>query len=100
MNLTIHQIAFHRNGIGGDPFYAVRFYDRHEYREMLGIVFSRRCDEDSLPEWEWGEDGCPVAVIDLDLARTTIKFGENSWRGDTYASDLYEAIREYERSRQ
>lgn len=96
MRLTIQEIAHHRNGICGDTFYAVRFHDDDEDRNMLAIVFDKTYDGYNLPTWPKPQFGCPVAVIDLDLAQTTIRFGTNSWRGDEYSSALYQAIRNWE----
>lgn len=100
MRLTIQEISHHRNGICGDPFYAVRFHDDDEERNMLAIVFDSFDNQEDgpydLPSWPEIQHGCPVAVVDIDLAQSTIRFGENSWRGDQYSTALYQAIRNWE----
>lgn len=98
MKLIIQEVAHHRNGIGGDPFYVIRFYDPDEKSNMLGFVFDGDEDETGLPTWDWRKHGCRAAVVDIDLAQTTVAFGENSWRGDHYAPALHQAIRNWELS--
>lgn len=86
MNLTIKEIAWHRNGISGEGFYAVNFID-HEQKgdgnkdaHFLGIVF---------------DTPGQCAVIQLNQSgEFTIQFGHNSWRGDHYEDDLRKAIAE------
>lgn len=65
MNLTIIDLAHHRNGIGGAPFAVILFeQDRH------------------------------CAVLDVDkLVQGDITFGSNSWRGDRFEPSLRQAIR-------
>lgn len=84
MNLTIKEVSFHRNGIGGVGFHAVHFVDhdqlgkRNKDAEMLGIVF----DEPGY-----------CSVIQLNQPQFTVKFGVNSWRGDRYEPELRSAIK-------
>jgi len=79
MNISILNISFHRNGIGGAPFHAILFEDdAPDSNVKLGIVF----DE----PWH-------TAVLDVaKLVRGDIAFGSNSWRGDTYEPHLRKAI--------
>ena len=74
--MKIEEIANHRNGVGGAPFYAVTF--KNSKSNMLAIVF---------------EEPGTVAVFDLDLlGEGVIAFTENSWRGDVFEDDLRKAI--------
>lgn len=100
MNLTIHEVARHRNGVCGEGFYAIRFYDLDQNREFVATIFgyvpAPHRDED---EPEYVSDPIyrdpHVAVLDTNLIGQTIEFGVNSWRGDRYADDLYRAIDDY-----
>jgi len=87
MMINVKEVAYHRNGISGVPFYVVAFEDLSdkfpEPRQMIGVVF------DGL--------GC-VAVFDSDLLGVgVIAFGTNSWRGDRYEPQLRTAIAEHEK---
>ena len=65
MNLTIIDIAHHRNGVCGAPFAVILF-----------------------------EHDGQCAVLDIDkLAQGDIAFGSNSWRGDHFEPSLRKAIR-------
>ena len=83
--LTILEVAYHRNGISGEGFHAVRFIDPAEGNDvMLGIVFK--------------EPGY-VAVLSVNMLagldqEATVAFGVNSYRGDVYAPALRRAIKE------
>lgn len=80
----IVDVAHHRNGVSGEPFYVVRFKDGRQ--NMIGIVF---------------EATGSVAVFDTDLLKQdVIAFGQNSWRGDDYEGDLRKAIEEWEKDRE
>ncbi|MCY2985007.1 MAG: hypothetical protein NTY15_15390 [Planctomycetota bacterium] len=75
---NIVNLAHHRNGICGAPFYAVLFNDSESYK--LGIVF---------------DSPYHVAILDFDrLVLSNITFGENSYRGDLYEAPLRAAIAE------
>ena len=81
MKLTIEKIAYHRNGVAGEPFKAVVF--QYEGKKMIGIRF-----EDGAPD-SIGFSNPRCAVFDLELlAQGVIEFGENSWRGDQFADEL------------
>jgi hypothetical protein len=71
MKLTIIDIAYQRNGMGGAPFATVLFEDSGpEGSRKIAILFE-------------AEYHCAV----LDVAKLTagdITFGSNSWRGDQY----------------
>lgn len=77
MKLSIEQIHFHRNGIGGAPFHALLF-DDPDVGPMFGIVFD---EPQHVAVFQFGE-----------LADGNIAFGRNSWRGDRYEPHLREAI--------
>ncbi len=80
MNLTIIDIATHRNGISGAPFAVVLFEDRDEEGgRKVAVLFD-------------APDHC--AVLDVGkLARGDIAFGSNSWRGDRFEPALRKAVR-------
>src|SRR5262245_35253166 len=73
--LNIADIAYHRNGVGGEPFDVVLFEDDGEHgSRKVAIVFDEpgRC-----------------AVLDVGkLAEGNVRFGQNSWRGDLYEGTL------------
>ena len=82
---SIQEVSRHRNGVGGAPFYAVRFtsdeVQGHPDANFLATVF---------------DDSGVCAVICLDLIPTVgVKFAHgNSWRGDRFEGELRQAIRE------
>ena len=80
MNLTIIDLAHHRNGICGAPFAVILFEDAGaEGSRKVAILFE--------------QDG-HCAVLDVDkLAQGDIAFGRNSWRGDRFEQSLRKAIR-------
>ena len=91
-SIQVHDVAYHRNGVCGEGFYAITFSDP-DVGAMVAIVFSYvpTCDRESEQD-----RACRVAVLSLGkLAEGNIRFGENSWRGDRYADDLYRAIDKY-----
>lgn len=84
-DITIIDIDYHRNGISGEGFYVMTFnmQDGDILRHMVGVVYP--------------DDGGYCSVFDIDeLQKDNIKFAQgNSWRGDSYESDLRRAIDEY-----
>lgn len=97
MNLTIHEVDYHRNGSWGTGFYVIRFRDNDLGREFVGTVFGHNPTvyRDSETPYEFYDpiyEDPHVAVLDVDLVKSTVRFGENSWRGGNYADDLYLAI--------
>jgi hypothetical protein len=86
--ITVHDIAYHRNGVGGEGFYVVLFGDPEENPDgrMVAIHFPN--DDKRLL----------TAVLDVDqLSAGNIAFAEgNSWRGDHYHADIQAAIQVYE----
>jgi hypothetical protein len=88
---TVHvkDVARHRNGISGAPFWVVLFSDEEYGQNMVGIAFRDRVDNNGLVQ---------VAVLDLNetLAGNIDFAGGNSWRGDWYAPVIYKSIIESE----
>jgi hypothetical protein len=89
MKLKIQEVAYHRNGIDGRGFYAVRFRwtpdNRTKEENFLGIVFN---------------DAGACTVIGLDRIESQgVKFaGGNSWQGDHFEAELRQAIKDNELS--
>lgn len=86
MEVTVKQVAWHRNGIGGEGFHAVLFeYDDGDQSDngglMLGIVFD-------------GPGQCAVVSVPrLSDPKMGVAFGRgNSWRGDHFEEYLRDAI--------
>lgn len=81
LGLSIISASFHRNGISGEGFYAVLFTDKDVNGTMVAALF----DEPGY---------CAVFNIEK-LGEGNVEFGENSWRGDRYASELRPLLDEY-----
>ena len=80
--LTIEEVDYHRNGIGGIGFHIVKFLD-HANGPMVAIIFP--------------EPGA-VAVFNRDrLKEDDTRFFYNSWRGDVYEPYMREALKDNER---
>lgn len=83
MKLKINEVAYHRNGVCGAPFWAVRFRWRpdgeSQEENFIAVLFDEpgRC-----------------AVLGLDRMDTMgVAFaGGNSWRGDRFEGELRRAI--------
>lgn len=83
-NVKIEEVAYHRNGVGGEPFYVIKFISTEDGRasNMVGVVYP--------------ENGY-VSVFDRDLlGQGVIAFGYNSFRGDHFEGHLRHAIMEHE----
>jgi hypothetical protein len=129
---SINEIEYHRNGVGGEGFYAIRFTNVEEFEgglppmektpvgtcyaqsgvyvcgkkrghtfghswegvpqpePMLAIVF-----ESSVREQGEAGDGFinPRIAVFAEDKLPDVRFGHNSWRGDNFWRDLYEAIK-------
>lgn len=99
-NISIFEVERHRNGSSGAGFYAIRFYDKDENREMVAVVFGYRPkrfrNAENPNEFDDPVYFDPhVAVLDTELVRETVEFGVNSWRGGHYAHAMYDAIDDY-----
>ena len=81
----VTQIAYHRNGICGEGFYAILFESKHG--PMVATVFEER--------------GQVAVMLTAPLAnqKEGVTFGENSWRGDHFEDELRAAIKAYEAER-
>ena len=80
MNIKVKKVAYHCNGISGEPFHVVVFKDRRF--TGLAVVF---------------DDPKHVAVFDLELlGKEVIEFGANSYRADLYEPELRDAIEAWE----
>ena len=88
MKIKVKESSFHRNGIGGEGFYAVLFNVEQEPgtedvspHDFLGIVFD--------------EPGhCAVVALNL-ISECGVRFAAgNSWRGDHFEVPLRDHIKE------
>lgn len=82
--ITIHEIAYHRNGIAGEPFAVVTFTSRLDGapQEMIAVLFPN----DISGELKFNNPR--TAVFDREkLGQGIIAFFENSYRGDVF--DVY-----------
>lgn len=87
----VHQCEYHRNGVGGEGFYAIVFDSTDDHgrtRRMLGIQFV-----DDLDATEYINPHTAIFDIGL-LAECGVTFGQNSWRGDHYYPLLRDVITE------
>lgn len=96
--LVIQEVAHHRNGVSGVPFYVVKFRDvtpDEPHYEMVGILFDREEYETGKKSKKWVNPHC--AVLDTDLLKKgVVTFGPNSFRGDCYIDKLCDAIKKWE----
>jgi len=83
--IKVQEVAYHRNGICGEGFHAVRFrWDTGDGVEnFVGTVFD-------------GSGQCAVLSLDR-IAQTGVTFGFNSWRGDDFEPELRRAIKNWNR---
>jgi len=77
--IRVIDTAYHRNGICGAPFHVVLFHDTgDENTRKVGILF---------------KEPYHCAVLDVvKLAKGSIAFGVNSYRGDRFEPALREAL--------
>lgn len=71
LEIKILDVQWHRNGISGTGFFAVLFREKKE-----GLMVATLFDQESY---------CAVYQVDK-LAAGDIRFGSNSWRGDSFES--------------
>jgi hypothetical protein len=92
--IHVQEIAYHRNGVCGEGFFVVTFFDNKEWR-FVATLFPTYQEiggkETYLPSGR-------CAVLCLDLL-PSVTFGTNSWRGDHYESALLDAINQWNSSR-
>jgi hypothetical protein len=82
MAIEIRDVAYHRNGITGLPFFVVLFNDPDKG------MFNQVATID--------EDGTDCRVINAGLVVTASEIGTrhmNKWRGDTYLFEIKKAMR-------
>lgn len=112
---TVHQVAWHRNGIGGAGFHAVIFDrelktcptcgDEWGWEDGRGVISCRRMHVG--PPISTGirmlgvvfDEPNHVAIFEIGkLADPAIgvAFGENSWRGDRFERELRQAIADHD----
>ena len=81
----IIEVARHRNGVAGEPFWAVLFNwtsEEGSTERLLAILHDQ-------PGY--------CSVIGLDrIASGGVQFGHNSWRGDHFETRLRQEIGKYE----
>jgi hypothetical protein len=86
MNLTIQNVAYHRNGVCGVPFTVILFTDNDIGGGTMVATIS---DADDM--------ACHVLNVD-ELTKGNIGFAQgNSWRGDRYANVLLPLVKEFEK---
>lgn len=88
MNIKPLKVAYHRNGVGGEPFYCVIFDNTEDGKtnRMLAVRFA---DDEGE-----GYQNPRIAVFNIALLHeSVIEFGENSFRGDHFADDIDQAIK-------
>ena len=81
MAIEIRDVAYHRNGVAGLPFYVVLFNDTD------AGMFNQLATID--------EDGEDCRVINAGLVVTASEIGTrhmNTWRGDRYLSQIHDAM--------
>jgi len=81
--IDVQEIAYHRNGVAGYPFYAVRFRWSVDGKaeNFLGTLFD-------------GDGQCSVISLDR-IAQHGVAFGPNSWRGDVVERRLRAAVKKW-----
>lgn len=85
LKIEIIEISFHRNGVDGIGFHAVLFTatvdtgDGVRRQKMVATVFDEK-------------GACAVLAVEPLSTKVGVKFGHNSWRGDTFEGILRKAI--------
>ncbi len=88
MNIKPLKVAYHRNGVGGEPFHCVLF-DNIEDGNTTRMLAVRFADDEGE-----GYQNPRIAVFDIALLyESVIEFGENSFRGDHFVDDIDQAIK-------
>jgi hypothetical protein len=80
LKITIKDCWFHRNGVGGAGFYAVLFEEAEQ-----GLMVASLFDEPGY---------CAVYKVSL-LSKENVRFGENSWRGDSFEAALRPLVKKW-----
>jgi hypothetical protein len=87
MKIMPISVAYHRNGVSGEPFHCVIFdkTDNEGTNRMLAVRFA-----DDVSE---GFQNPRIAVFDLSLlSESNIEFGSNSYRGDYFVDAIDKII--------
>ena len=94
----IEEVAHHRNGVGGYPFYVVAFTAEDDNGQVAPFVATVFDHDEEMESRNAGVFRNPkVAVLRRDLLNDgVVTFGINSYRGDRYATALYDAITAWE----
>lgn len=110
----VHQVAYHRNGVGGEGFHAVVFdhenehcancnsFDGFGWVDAAGVVqpchgcgsTKSKISTQKMLGIVFDGPG-RVAILDIDKLTDPaigVAFGENSWRGDRFEAELRAAI--------
>lgn len=108
----VHQVAFHRNGVGGEGFHALVFDSSSDEcakchgfatlgENLKGDTVCSECGPTERAERLTKMAGIvfdgPGRVAVLDVVKLVdpsvgVAFGENSWRGDQFEGGLRSAI--------
>jgi hypothetical protein len=90
MNIKILKTDYHRNGVGGEPFKAIIFQHSEDDDDTPKTMVAIRFADDKK---KGGFSAPRCAVFDLALLyEGVIEFGQNSWRGDHFATHLDKAL--------
>lgn len=95
-SVNVEDISYHRNGVGGEGFYAIIFTaPEPEYPgKFVASIF---IDDEELYTKAYINPRCSVFNICL-FDNHGVEFGANSWRGDEFFYALRPAIQEYSSS--
>ena len=87
MKIVPVSVAFHRNGVCGEPFHCVIF-DKIEHGSTTRMLAVRFADDEGE-----GFQNPRIAVFDVALlSESDIEFGSNSFRGDYFVDAIDKAI--------
>jgi hypothetical protein len=87
MKIKPISVAFHRNGVCGEPFHCVIF-DMTEDGKTNRMLAVRFADDEGE-----GFQNPRIAVFDVALLyESNIEFGSNSFRGDHFVDEIDKAI--------
>lgn len=99
--VEVHRVRFHRNGVGGAPFYLVEFTDQDGDGFPVRLIASVWVEGGESPDRvaRFAPAGDPDPDFDLLVSVVDIDNPAACWRGDVYADVLLDAIREADRTR-
>jgi len=87
MKIQPISVAYHRNGVCGEPFHCVIF-DKIEHGETIRMLAVRFADDEGE-----GYQNPRIAVFDVALLyESDIEFGSNSFRGDYFVEAIDKVI--------